>query len=66
MMNDGTTTTATKGQDMKSYKAIHMGDTYSGTESKCKEWARQRENAQVINPNGFVRFVSRYGKLIKV
>lgn len=57
--------TMLEGQE-RSWKALHRGETFYGTQEACRQWARDREDAQVVDPNGYVRFVCRRGRLIRV
>ena len=49
------------------WQAIHgaSGASYSGTESACKAWARERDGAQVLH-NGYVYWFACFGRLKRV
>lgn len=53
-------------QSSKSWIGLHSGVLQDGTLSQLKSWARDREESQIIDNNGFVRFVCRNHRLIKV
>ena len=48
------------------WTAIHVGETWRGSEAQCKQWAREREGAQVCDTFGFVRWATRNGRLQRV
>jgi len=49
------------------WRAYHHRELdYRGTEGQCKRWAREREDATIADPYGFIRWTTRNGRLCRV
>ena len=49
------------------WKAMHDHELdFFGTEAECKRWAREREDARVIDPYGFVRWWTRGFRMVRM